>query len=40
MRHISELISGAAQGPAPQIRDAYFTELEALTAESWRRDFG
>jgi hypothetical protein len=34
------VMRGAAQGPAPQVHDAYFAELEALTAESWRRDFG
>jgi hypothetical protein len=40
MMHINDVMNGAAQGPAPQVHDAYFAELEALTAESWRRDFG
>jgi hypothetical protein len=40
MMHIHDVMSGAAQGPAPQVDDAYFAKLEGLTAESWRRDFG
>jgi hypothetical protein len=40
MTHISDLIRGAAKSSAPDVNDAYFAQLEALTAESWRREFG
>ena len=40
MMHLHDIISGAARGSAPQAPDTYFAELEGLTAESWRRDFG
>ena len=40
MMHLHDIANGAAQGPAPQVHDAYFAELQGLTAENWRRDFG
>ena len=33
--HLSNLISGARSGPNPN--EAYFAELERLTADSWQR---
>jgi hypothetical protein len=40
MMHLHDVVSGAAREPATAVNDAYFAGLEALTAESWRRDFG
>ncbi len=40
MAHLNDVAKGARRGQAPEVNAAYFAELETLTAESWRRDFG